>query len=334
MNRNQAPKLPFPDQPGAAVWRLYEERAREEGAAKVLRGALVEFAFPVAEGMSQDEEYLAATRRGAVPFFLDHATGLELVDPLSVEILVHASPAGAVPVVSTGEREDFELMVQALTHRNEPEPVPEETALVRVSGLVNWDRVKRLRKSFLAQSPGGDWEARLKELAREPRMIRDDFLLLYREPNLGIDGGAFDLDWDDWAKRSVRLTVEREATRQFMLRVSGEAEPSPAFPLLADYMGIVEAFGSYRADVARRLLGRGSEHDWGEKGERAVENLVAFDSRLEPKERDVPGRARTLMALSPFSLEELAEKGAPGRIRKARRKVKVEDGGWRIRVGR
>jgi len=317
MIRNRARTLPLPDPPGAAVWRLYEERAREEGAAKVLRGALVEFAFPVARGMSEDEEYQAATRRGAVPFFLDRATGLDFADPLGLEILVHESPAGAVPVLSSAERGDFELMVQALTQKNEPVPVPEDTGLVRVSGLVNWDRVKRLRKSFKAKNPSGDWEKRLRELAADPTSIRDDFFLLHRRPYGELDAGELDLDWDDWVDRSVRLVAEREATQAFLERVLGASAPSETLPLLQDYMGIVEALGGYRSDLALRLQGP----DRTVRG--VVETLSAFDSRLKPKDRDPKGRARTLMALASFTLDELAQPGAPKKIKKARRKVKV-----------
>ncbi len=339
------PVLPLPDEPGTRVWRSYEERAREEGAAKVLRGALVQLSFPVEEGMSEDEEYRAATRRGAVPFFLSGATGVEFVDPLGLDIRVHDSPAGGVPVVIAEERRDFELLVQALSKKNEPWPVPPSMGALTVAGLVNWDRVERLREEFQANNPEGDWNARLMELAREPELVRDRFILLSRGPYSGVDAAELGQDREEWMEKSVRLRAEHEATHYFTRRVYGCMRNNALDEVLADYMGTVEAFGSYRADAALRFLGLEDPEIYREGGRlqnymdpplsgkgfevlcrivrRVVENLEAFDSRLEEKHRKVKERTRTLMALTGFHLEGLAVEGAPKTMRKARRMMKI-----------
>ena len=94
------PPLPLADEPHIAAWRDYAEEARERGLLPALRDRLVQLRFPIREGISQEESYRAATRRGEWP---DPDGGLELEQPERLELHLHPSLAGNVPVLVPGQ---------------------------------------------------------------------------------------------------------------------------------------------------------------------------------------------------------------------------------------
>jgi hypothetical protein len=74
--------------------------------------------------MSQEDAYRDATRKGRVAEADAFVPGLTLTHPEHVELAICPTMAGRVPVIVAGDREDFVALVQALTDRNEPVPVP------------------------------------------------------------------------------------------------------------------------------------------------------------------------------------------------------------------
>ncbi|MHB1193934.1 MAG: DUF7005 family protein [Longimicrobiales bacterium] len=328
--------LPLADEPHVEAWREYERRAADEGPEAVLRCVLVQLAFPVVEGMSATEDYRAATRRGIRPGPFAWGAGEAWRDPGSVAIRIHPGPAGAIPVIEAGDRRDFETLVQALTRRNEPWPVPPSMGACMVTGLVNWDRVARHQAAFLAERPDGDWDARLQELAKRPELVRDRFILLSTGPYSGVAAADMGLDDEDWLSHSLRLRAEHEATHYFTQRVFGSMRNNALDEVIADYMGLVAAFGRYRADAALRFLGLEDPDSYREGGRlqnyldpplsaaaftvlcrvvrRAVATLQAFDDGLDAAAREADGRGRTLMSLTAQSLASMAGEGGLDRL--------------------
>ncbi|MBC6421591.1 MAG: hypothetical protein GDA38_08585 [Hormoscilla sp. SP12CHS1] len=86
------------------------------------------------------------------------ATGLILKEPESLQLIIHESAAGEIPVIIAGCREDFVSLVQALTKRNEPHPIPDSMGATMVSGFNNWDRIRQYRASWEANQtePGSE----------------------------------------------------------------------------------------------------------------------------------------------------------------------------------
>jgi hypothetical protein len=143
---------PLPDEPFVAAWQSYVADARVAGALPALRERLIQLRFPVEEGISSTERYRAATRRGRAP---EDGAGLELEQPAKLRLLIHPTPAGRVPIIVAGTRRDFELLLLALTRRNEPGDVPASTGACIVSGYNNWDRIRELRRRRSARAPTG-----------------------------------------------------------------------------------------------------------------------------------------------------------------------------------
>src|SRR5215217_2098510 len=112
--------FPLPDEPFVAFWESVAEESRTRGAFAVLRERLPQLAFPIREGISRTEGYLAATRRGAPVESISEATGLELENPEAVELEIYESPAGRIPLLVVRRRAEFVALIRALTRKNEP----------------------------------------------------------------------------------------------------------------------------------------------------------------------------------------------------------------------
>ena len=124
---------PLSDPPCIAAWAGYAAEAAEHGALGVLRRAFVQLRFPIRPGMSEDEAYRAATRRGVQEG--GDGEGVRFVEPDGLRIFLHPTAAGRVPAIVAGARPDFESLVQAITHRNEPTPVPASMGACLVAGF-------------------------------------------------------------------------------------------------------------------------------------------------------------------------------------------------------
>lgn len=246
-------RLPLDDEPHVAAWRDYAAEAEAEGMAAVLRRRIVQLRFPVREGMSSDPDYRAATRRGAAPDPL--AEGAELVDPEGLQLELHESIAGTVPVLLARRRRDFVTLVRCLAGRNEPVPVPDAMGACLVKGLVNWDRIGRLRRLWEESSRGGSWSDELRRLMPQKELYQDRFLLLSRGPYSGVAAAGAGLDEGRWLEDSVRIRRDHECFHYLTLRLFGSIRSHLLDELLADAAGLVGAYGRYDGALALRFLG-------------------------------------------------------------------------------
>jgi hypothetical protein len=337
-NRFRHPDGPLPDrfpldpEPHAVDWQDYVAEAAQRGAWEVLRGRLVQLRFPVRQGISATEAYRAVTRRG-VPPEVPEATGLPLAAPDKLRLWLHPALAGPLPVLCTPERDDFVLLVQALSFRNEPEPVPAAQGACLVAGLNNWDRVQRYRECWQAGQAGpdaaGTWTDEFRRIIPHKELYQDRLVILGEGPYSNVPAGAVGLGEEEWRRLSLVVRLEHESTHYFTLRLFAWMGTHLLDELIADYAGIVAACGRFRADWFLRFVGLEQFPHYREGGrlenyrgrpplsddafrvlqalvKTAADNLERLDARTfsGPSRPDV--LARRLTALSRSTLEELA----------------------------
>jgi hypothetical protein len=251
--------LPLPAEPAVATWEQYAAEAARDGAFAALARHLPQLRFPIRAGISQSEAYRAATRRGVSPDALPEATGLVLARPEAVQLVVHTSVAGPVPVLIAPERADFVALVQALGKRNEPWPVPPSQGATTVRGFNNWDRVRAYRQQWEADDPAArnelTWAAELERLVPRHELYQDTFIILSDGPYSGVAAADVGLDDEAWRDLSRAIRLEHECLHYLTLRLFGLIRNNAFDELLADYVGIVAATGRYRADWLLRFLG-------------------------------------------------------------------------------
>ncbi len=302
--------LPLPDEPFVEVWEGWAEEARQQGAFAVLAKHLPQLRFPIREGISQTGDYRAATLKGVPAGGLEGATGLELERPDAIELEIHPSPAGRIPVLLVRGREEFVALVRALGKRNEPAPIPDSQGALMVGGFNNWARIRELRsrgEEVTGTTP--------KEL------YQDRFILLSDGPYSAVPAADLGLGEEEWKEVSLAIRRDHECAHYFTRRLFGSMRNHAHDELMADWAGLVAATGRFRADWFLRFLGledparyrpggrldlyRGDLSDEAflalhELIRSAALNLEAF------RPETLEDRARMLTALASLRLDELA----------------------------
>ena len=325
--------FPLKDEAHVTAWSEYEKDAHDGGPFDALKRRIVQLRFPIRAGMSGEEAYRKATRKGLLAESDEFSPGLELHRPSDLELIICPTMAGRVPVLVAGDRSDFVCLVQAFAERNEPVPVPESMGACIVKGFNNWDRIATFRKNWEREHPfpfGGEtWSEEFGRLISRKELYQDRFIILSRGPYSAVSAGDVGLHDEEWLHRSLVLRREHEFTHYFTYRLFDEMRNNLLDELIADFVGLQRAFGRYRADFALRFLGLESYPKRREGGRlevyrgkpplpdegldvlaclafRVSHNLEDFCSEHTDTLNDLSGMARVTLALIGLTLEELA----------------------------
>jgi len=252
--------LPLASEPHLATWERYYSQAQNVGAFKALRLALVQLQFPIKKGISQTDNYRAATRKGYLTEGMAEATGLELEKTEDMQLIIHQTLAGKIPVIIAGCRADFISLVQPLTKRNEPEAIPESMGATIVAGFNNWERIRHYRQVWEAKQlqlpTDTDWQAEFQRIKLQKHLYQDCFIILSRGNYSAISAEEIGIDKEEWLRLSLIIRLEHECCHYFTRRVFGSMRNNMLDELIADYQGIVAANGGrYHAKWFLRFIG-------------------------------------------------------------------------------
>ena len=315
--------VPLPDEPFIQAWNEYIQDIAHKGVFEALRQRLVQLNFPVKEGMSANQDYQLATRKGLAASGMKAATGARFEEPSSLKVYLYQTYAGRIPVIETSNRNDFETLVRVFAYRNEPVDIPNSMGACMIKGYNNWDRVARYE-----QACAGNFDFNYMKAHRE--LYQDAFLILTDREYSGVPAEMLGLADDNWRQLSMIIRREHEATHYFTLRVLGSAKNNLLDETIADYMGIVAATGRYKADwflgfmglenypafrPGGRLINYLKNKEISEEAfdqlktyvKNAAENLEKIGDKCSDVYSD-KGRYEMLVRLSKTNLIELAEK--------------------------
>lgn len=334
--------LPLPDEPFMAAWEGYAAEAAERGVFATLRDRLPQLRFPIRKGISETPAYREATRRGVPVESVRRGPGLRLRRPEDVELVLHPSPAGRIPVLILRNRDDFVTLARALGSRNEPRVLPDSLGAFMISGFNNWDRINALRREWEARDPAereaATWNEELARIVPRRELYQDRFILLSAGPYSAVPARDLGLLEEEWRESSLVVRRDHECTHYFTQRVFGSMRNNLLDELMADYAGIVGALGRYRADWFLRFVGLESFPVYREGGRlgsyrgdpplsdgafrvlqalvcAAAENLERFDSGMTGQ-RGMSETALVVTALASLRLEDLASAEAGEHLRR------------------
>jgi hypothetical protein len=329
-------RFPLPDEPFVAFWEAAAAAARERGAVAALEAHLPQLRFPIASGISATEPYRAATRRGVPTAEIAQATGLVLARPETIELVLHASPAGRIPLLIARGRAEFVALIQALTRRNEPEPVPASQGALMVAGYNNWSRVGELRRRWEAEDPAAraraTWSEEFQHVQGQRELYQDRFILLSDGPYSAVPAADLGLAEEEWRTLSLAIRRDHECTHYLTRRLFGSMRNNLLDELIADYAGLVGATGRFRAAWFLRFVGLEDFPRYRPGGRldlyrgkpplsdgafrvlqalvvRAAESLERFDAGRPPAARTMDETVLTIAALASLRLDELAGLG-------------------------
>jgi hypothetical protein len=325
-------RFPLPSEPFADTWRQYAARAAAHGFLS-LSDELVQLQFPIEDGISVRDDYIAATRQGRSTG--TDLGGLRLVDPRGVTLGVHATWAGEVPVIQVARRDDFVTVVRAFTARNEPALIPHSMGASFVSGYNNWGRFRRLKAGWVQDHPGEPFS--IGRVAPLKERYQDRFMILSEGPYSDVAATALGLGDSAWRVQSIAIRREHESAHYWTRRVLGSVKKRLIDEVIADYYGILAACQVFRADWFLAFFGlerypecRGEGRIHNYRGQpplsddafaivralvfAAAEHLDRFSRRHAAVLAGEAGTLLALLTVSRLSLEELASAEGPERL--------------------
>lgn len=252
---NEAHSIPLPDEPFVAAWAQYAKEAQQHGIVETLRDKLVQFRFPIEAGMSQSPVYKSATLRGKIEYSVYDFLRIEAPEALSLEL--YATSSGSVPLLITRHRSDFVTLVQALTRKNEPVPIPDSMGACMITDYNNWDRISQYRSTWLAQEGNSveNWGSEFSRLIPQKELYRDRFILLSNGAYSAVSHETLGLDEIAWKEMSLIIRREHECAHYYTKRVLGSMRNNMLDELIADFMGLYIANGRFKADWFLHFIG-------------------------------------------------------------------------------
>ncbi len=139
--------------------------------------------------------------------------------PDKVKMEIYDSFAGEIPIIYLENADDFEQLVTNTVYKG-----------------IRPDDLSKTGASFA--------------FGRSTR-----FIMLSAKPYSNVPASEMGLDEQVWADRSMIIRREHECTHYFTKQVFGISRNSIHDEIMADFFGIYEAFGYYKAEYFLRFMG-------------------------------------------------------------------------------
>lgn len=179
-----------------------------------------------------------------------NVTGYSLQDEKSLQLFFAKTLGGRLPVIVTGDRNDFCSVEAILNSRSKAANFP-----VTVNAFTMQTRAKNIRGHRV--------------------------ILLGQAPYSNVPAQLLGLEEEDWLKRSFRLRLAHECAHYETLRLFGNMQNHALDEIVADALGQIAAFGNFSAERQRLFFGL-------EKGTGRCNGRLSFYCRdLLPWDRSI-----------------------------------------------
>ena len=290
--------VPLEDELHLPAWQKYCVEAEEIGVLESLKKRLVQLNFTITKDISSTQQYRQATRKGELILDSKKNQGLKL-ESNELELRIHQTIAGKIPVIIAKRRSDFVALIQALTKKNEPQPIPNSMGACIVGGYNNWDRIRQYRQRWSdrasPQNSEADWQIEFKKLIPQKKLYQDRFIILSCGNYSDVNSEDLGLKADRWQELSLEIRLEHECTHYLTRRLLGSMRNNLLDETIADYRGIVAATGSYRGDWFLRFMGlEGDSYRYGGRLENYRGNPELSDGAFKVLQKLIQDVAKNL----------------------------------------
>ncbi|MEE5993528.1 MAG: hypothetical protein V3G42_09840 [Oscillospiraceae bacterium] len=139
--------------------------------------------------------------------------------PEQVRIEIYPSFAGEIPIIYADDARDFEQLVTNIVHKG-----------------IRPENISQTGASFVSG-----------------KTIR--FIILSAKPYSNVTAGEIGLDEKTWTEKSMLIRRSHECTHFFTKQIYGISNNILHDELMADFIGLYDAFGFYKAEWFLRFMG-------------------------------------------------------------------------------
>jgi hypothetical protein len=329
----------FMDELYVKSWEGYCVESLKNGAFQILKKCFPQLYFPVENGIDKTQVYVDAVLKGKIEH-KNVENNLKFNNSAGIEISIHESIAGKVPVLKVPDSQDFIQIVQCLLHKNNPTFVPSSMGALLVNGINNWDRLNTLKNNWLNNNPIGNWSEEFsKNVLPNSTLFKDKIVILSTKPYSNVAASCLGLSEDMWKAYSYSIRLEHECTHLYTLKKYGSATNNLHDELVADYIGIIKTIGNYNKEWMLTFMGlekyptyrKGArlENYLGNTGlsdenfekltfiiKNAIDNIASFDEQLGKINSDKDQICRMDALCKNSVLDIASENGANLLVRK------------------
>ncbi len=215
--------------------------------------------LPIKKGTHVSTEYDNAVLKGlkikkvSNDFSDSDADYLEVVD----------TPCGDANILYVDDRKDFETAIQKLAHKCEPTTIPASMGASTISGLINWEKIHSHEEEY-KKDGGAFWEIEFHMFIADSSNYKDSLIVLSggdysavsaKDINKQLKDDETSLSEEEWKKTSLIIRKYHELTHFICQKLYPEHRNAIRDEIIADAVGIIAAFNSYKPKVAKLFLG-------------------------------------------------------------------------------
>jgi len=205
--------------------------------------------LPISNETRHGEQYKNAVLRGGELF----GTPDFSFSPDDV-LEVIETPAGMAEVLTLANRKDFEHCIRAMAHRCEECEIPPTMGASTISGLINWEKIRRHKNEYI-ESGGKDWDEEFALFTSDSRNFRDTIIVLSRGFYSALSPESAGFEENEWLSLSHEIRKYHELAHFTSRRLFPDNKEAVRDEVLADMNGIIAALGHYDAELAGKSLG-------------------------------------------------------------------------------
>lgn len=144
---------------------------------------------------------------------------VDFCDPDKIRIELYNSFAGEIPVIYVPNKDDFEALVTNAIYKG-----------------VRPEKLSETGASFA--------------FGKSTR-----FIILSSKPYSNVPASEIGISEEEWAEKSMIIRREHECTHYFTKQTYGKSKNCLHDEIMADFFGLYEAFGYYKAEYFLRFMG-------------------------------------------------------------------------------
>lgn len=294
-------------------WEKYVDESTGDIPFRILRELYPQLNFSIEEGIEKSQSYRDAVRKGS---FILSDKALRLHRESEITLKLHQNIAYKILVLTVPDENDFETLIQCLIYKNNPVKVPISMGASLINGINNWKKINNLKQKWSESNSSVSWNEEFsKNIIPNTYLYKDRIILLSMKPYSNVSAEKLQMNAEEWKKISLKIRLEHECVHLYTLQKFGSASNNLHDELVADYIGIVAAAGTYRKEWMLTFMGLEgypkyrpgarlenylagmnlSEPEFAQITKiikSAIENITAFSNRIKKMETDDDKRWR------------------------------------------
>lgn len=236
------------------TWETYYKETIHNGVFETLKKKLFQLNFPIEKGISKTKAYKDAILKGK---FTSQKTTFVLKNSESIKLEIYPHHLiGKIPILIISNETDFTSIVNALSHKNEPQEIPKSMGAIFINGINNWNRIHELQENWQQKNPFISWNKIFKEeIIPNSHLYKDKLIILSTKYYSNIKPKKLHLLDAFWRNTSLQIRKEHECIHAFTLMYYGTISNNIHDELVADYAGILSVKNKFDKEWMLHFFG-------------------------------------------------------------------------------